>query len=95
MAENEVKNIIFKYNLMVKCMKLSELQRKDIIDINSGVKVGNIIDVNVNESGFITTLNHPRWSGISWENLGKIEDNEWYKAQNQEDEEDNTEYYYF
>jgi len=37
-------------------MKLSELQRKDIIDINSGVKIGNIIDVNVNDSGLITSL---------------------------------------
>ena len=26
-------------------MKLSELQKKDIIDMNSGIKVGNIIDV--------------------------------------------------
>ena len=37
-------------------MKLTELQRKDIIDINSGVKIGNIIDVNINDSGFITSL---------------------------------------
>lgn len=37
-------------------MKLSELQKKDIIDINSGIKVGNIIDVIINDSGFVTTL---------------------------------------
>lgn len=37
-------------------MKLSELQKKDIIDINSGIKVGNIIDVVINDSGFITAL---------------------------------------
>ena len=37
-------------------MKLSELQKKDIIDINSGVKVGNIIDVIINESGLISSL---------------------------------------
>lgn len=41
---------------MVKCMKLSELQRKDIIDINTGVKIGNVIDVIVNDSGFVTSL---------------------------------------
>lgn len=37
-------------------MKLSELQKKDIIDMNSGIKVGNIIDVVINDSGFITSL---------------------------------------
>ncbi len=37
-------------------MKLSELQKKDIIDVNSGIKVGNIIDVIINDSGFITSL---------------------------------------
>lgn len=37
-------------------MKLSELQKKDIIDINSGVKVGNIIDVLVDDTGKIISL---------------------------------------
>jgi YlmC/YmxH family sporulation protein len=31
-------------------MKLSELQRKDIIDIKSGKKVGRIIDVEFDQS---------------------------------------------
>jgi len=48
--------------------KLEILNEKndDIEKINSGIK-------KLNELDFITTLNHPRWSGISWENLGKIE----------------------
>ena len=37
-------------------MKLSELEKKDIIDINSGVKVGNIIDIIINENGVISSL---------------------------------------
>ncbi len=38
-------------------MRLSELQNKDVININTGVKVGNIIDVKVNsETGKIESL---------------------------------------
>ena len=37
-------------------MKLSDLQKKDIINISDGVKIGNIIDVNINEKGIITSL---------------------------------------
>ena len=37
-------------------MKLSELQKKDVIDVNSGIKVGNIIDANVDDNGHITAL---------------------------------------
>lgn len=29
-------------------MRLSEIQNKDVINLNTGVKVGNIIDVKVN-----------------------------------------------
>lgn len=31
-------------------MRLSDLQRKDIIDINTGKRVGRIIDVEINEN---------------------------------------------
>lgn len=37
-------------------MKLSELQKKDIVNIDTGERIGNIIDVNVREDGFITSL---------------------------------------
>ena len=37
-------------------MKLSDLQKKDIINISDGVKIGNIIDVNINDKGIITSL---------------------------------------
>lgn len=30
-------------------MRLSDLQRKDIIDVNSGKRIGRIIDVEINE----------------------------------------------
>lgn len=30
-------------------MKLSEIQNKDVINLNTGEKIGNIIDVKVNE----------------------------------------------
>ena len=35
-------------------MRLSEIQNKDVINLNTGVKIGNIIDVKVNsETGKI------------------------------------------
>lgn len=38
-------------------MRLSEIQNKDVINLNSGMKVGNIIDVKINsETGKIESL---------------------------------------
>ena len=38
-------------------MRLSELQNKDVININTGIKVGNIIDVKINgETGKIESF---------------------------------------
>ena len=38
-------------------MRLSEIQHKDVINLNSGMKIGNIIDVKVNsETGKIESL---------------------------------------
>lgn len=37
-------------------MRLSEIQKKDIVNISNGMKIGNIIDVNVSENGYITSL---------------------------------------
>ena len=38
-------------------MRLSEIQNKDVINLNSGMKVGNIIDIKINsETGKIETL---------------------------------------
>ena len=55
-------------------MKLSELQKKDIIDINSGIKVGNIIDVMINDEGVITSLIVDRNFGFNFFfNKGEME----------------------
>ena len=38
-------------------MRLSEIQKKDVINLNSGMKVGNIIDIKINsETGKIESL---------------------------------------
>lgn len=38
-------------------MRLSEIQHKDVINLNTGMKIGNIIDIKVNsESGKIESL---------------------------------------
>ena len=38
-------------------MRLSEIQNKDVINLNTGIKVGNIIDVKIDpESGKIVSF---------------------------------------
>ena len=37
-------------------MKLSELQDKDIVNINDGKKIGRIVDARINSDGFIEYL---------------------------------------
>lgn len=37
-------------------MRLSDLQDKDVVDLKSGVKIGNIIDIKVSYEGNITSL---------------------------------------
>ena len=37
-------------------MRLSDLQDKDVVDLKSGVKIGNIIDVKIDNTGIITAL---------------------------------------
>lgn len=37
-------------------MRLSDLQDKDVVDLKSGIKVGNIIDIKINEEGYVTAL---------------------------------------
>lgn len=37
-------------------MKLSDMQNKDIVSINDGRNIGNIIDININNDGFIDSL---------------------------------------
>ena len=57
-------------------MKLSELQKKDIIDVNSGVKVGNIVDALVDNNGKIISLIVDRNFGFSFfSSRGEIEVN--------------------
>lgn len=63
-------------------MRLSELQHKDIIDLN-GKKIGNIIDVIIDQSGKIRSLvleNNKRFLKMSrepeleieWEKIERI-----------------------
>lgn len=45
------------YNLLVSIMLLSDLQKKDVINISDGKKIGNIIDIKIEEStGNISSL---------------------------------------
>ena len=35
---------------MVKNMRLSDLQNKDVIDIKTGEKIGNVIDIEISDT---------------------------------------------
>ena len=37
-------------------LRLSDLQDKDVVDLKSGIKVGNIIDIKIDNQGTITSL---------------------------------------
>ena len=48
-------------------MRLSEIQNKDVINLNTGMKIGNIIDIKINsESGKIESfiLERKKFSSI-------------------------------
>lgn len=37
-------------------MKLSDIQDKDVVDLKTGLKVGNIVDIKINIEGYIESL---------------------------------------
>ncbi|MBR3117030.1 MAG: YlmC/YmxH family sporulation protein [Bacilli bacterium] len=37
-------------------MRLSDLQDKDVIDLKTGIKVGNIIDIKIQVDGIVSSL---------------------------------------
>lgn len=46
-------------------MRLSDLQSKDIVNINDGKKIGRIIDASVNDMGMIEYLSIEKTKGIN------------------------------
>lgn len=64
-------------------MRLSELQQKEIVNISNGKRIGMIVDVGVDEKGYINTLileekirrkfNREEYT-ISWNQIVKIGD---------------------
>ena len=55
-------------------MRLSDLQKKDIININDGTKIGNIIDIKIDESsGMIASLIVERGSFNIFSSKGEFE----------------------
>ena len=65
-------------------MRLSDLQRKTIINLLDGKNIGNIIDVNVDEKGvinglvvekrrfFLSFFSNKKSPLVKWENIEKI-----------------------
>lgn len=66
-------------------MRLSDLQNKDIVNVNDGKNIGSIIDVKINENdgsiislviepnrNFFSFLNKGTDTEIYWKNITKI-----------------------
>ena len=64
-------------------MRLSELQDKDVVNIKDGKKIGNIIDVNIDNNGhtvgvlverykFLVSLFNNNVVEIKWSDIEKI-----------------------
>ena len=66
-------------------MRLSDLQNKDVVDMNTGEKIGNIIDVEISsdtgnilkiiiydKKGFISMLKGGEEAEIKWAQIKKI-----------------------
>ena len=66
-------------------MRLSDLQNKDVIDIKTGEKIGNVIDIDISyetgrilkmiiydNRGFIKMLKKEEEFSILWEQIKKI-----------------------
>lgn len=66
-------------------MRLSDLQNKDIVNVNDGKNIGSIIDVKINEENgsiislviepnrnFFSFLNKGGDTEIDWKNITKI-----------------------
>ena len=74
---------MFTYNYLGDLMRLSELQEKKIISINTGKSIGTIIDVEINDNGSINFLvieagrslfniNKESDIKVSWEDITKV-----------------------
>ena len=50
---------------MGELLRLSDLQSKDIVNINDGKKIGRIIDASVNDMGMIEYLSIEKAKGLN------------------------------
>lgn len=70
---------------MVNNMRLSELQNKDVVDMNTGEKIGNVIDAEISsdtgnilklyvfeKKGFSRMLKNSDEESVSWHQIKKI-----------------------
>lgn len=64
-------------------MRISELQDKDVINLNDGKKIGNIVDLNIDEDGktldivveatsFLSNIFNGKIIEIKWNHIEKI-----------------------
>lgn len=54
-------------------MRLSDIQNKDVINVVTGERIGNIIDIKINESGDIESLILEKKSKKIFSNSEEIE----------------------
>lgn len=54
-------------------MRLSDLQSKDIVDINTGIKIGKIIDVLIEDNGNMKSLIIHKNKFVNFFNSNEVE----------------------
>lgn len=85
MIGKDIYDVFFSYTMLGDNMRLSDLQNKDIVNINDGKNIGNIIDVKIDEhsgnivsfiiepnKNFFKFLNRGEDTEINWQNITKI-----------------------
>ena len=65
-------------------MRLSDLQKKDVVNVNDGKRIGSIIDIHINEEGsmdeiiieksafLVSIFSSKNEISIKWEQIKKI-----------------------
>lgn len=71
--KREIISLFFEYTLIGDIMRLSDLQSKDIVSVVDGKRIGNIIDVLLDEQGRMISLIVSKSKFFHFSNTNEIE----------------------
>lgn len=71
--------VFFSYNSLGGCMRLSDLQNKDIVNVIDGKNIGSIIDVKIDEAtgNIVSFIIEPNKHFFSFFNKGMDTEIQW------------------